>query len=340
MNDQQSKLAELLDNAVKILILSHVSPDPDAICSMLLLGTTLQLNYPHKEITMSSEEPLNDLSWLRDYDKIQIQPLLDAVKDRPDLIIIVDAMNLGRTTRTETVAIRQQVAGTPIVVIDHHEPVGVEPEALYSNNGYPAAAQEVYELLFNGLKLKTPEGYAQTAMTGLYSDTGGFAYLNDTYGKTLDLVKELIAQGANVEEIANKLNQYTEDQMKVFAQLATNATHAKDYSYTFLGDDFINDWTNQSKPFEDIRTARKIFMNQFVRNIGGRSWGFSLYKDPAMGTDAYSLSMRSEGGNPDVAAITNKLGGGGHKPAAGAKVEAPNLQAAVKTVQDVISTFV
>ena len=49
-----------------------------------------------------------------------------------------------------------------------------------------------------------------------------------------------------------------------------------------------------------------------------------------------SVSLRSVYESTDVSQIANKLGGGGHKPAAGAKIEAKNLEEAIQKVQDAI----
>jgi phosphoesterase RecJ-like protein len=86
-----SKLKELLESSGKILITSHISPDPDSVSSMLLLGTTLELNYPDKQINIVSEELPDDLEFLSGYSKIRKQPLIEAIEET-DLIIMVDAM--------------------------------------------------------------------------------------------------------------------------------------------------------------------------------------------------------------------------------------------------------
>jgi phosphoesterase RecJ-like protein len=336
---QITKLKDLITKSHRVLITSHVSPDPDSICSILLLGTTLKTNYPDKIITMFSEEPADSLSYLHGAKDIESGSLMNYVVDnQPDLIIIVDAMNFVRCSRNDAEKISQHVKdkNIPLVIIDHHEPVGVEQNEIYINDVYPAAVQQVYETCFIELQLRKPQGFDETTMTGLYSDTGGFAFLNDQYQKTLELVKELLDAGVRIEKIKNKLQTYTQKQMKVLAELASNVSHEDDYNYTYLSDAFVDKWINDDNNLQELFNATKIFQDSFIRNIGGRTWGFMVYKNVQLGDNCYSVSLRSVGGTPDVSSIATKMDGGGHKGASGARVKAANVEEAIKKVQAAI----
>ena len=148
MEGQTKKFRKLLNSSRKILITSHISPDPDAVCSVLLLGTTLQLNFPDKKIAMVLEEkPARDLSFLNGYKKIEFNNVLSITKKlRPELIIIVDAMNYERVSRSEGAKMRkliQKDLDAGLMIIDHHTEVGLEPSDLYINNHLPATVQEI-----------------------------------------------------------------------------------------------------------------------------------------------------------------------------------------------------
>jgi phosphoesterase RecJ-like protein len=337
-NNYTENLKVLIEKSENILISSHVSPDPDSISSILLLGLTLDVNFPDKQINMVSEELPDNLNFLPGFEKIKSQPLTEAIMGK-DLIIIVDAMNFGRCTRADAKAISQNVKNStiPIVIIDHHEQVDVEDNAAYINESYPAAVEQVYKTCFEDLKLNKPDGYADITMAGLYSDTGGFTYLNGHYKETLGLIGDLLDAGTTIEGIKNKLYQYTQMQMGVVAELAKNTNHHNNYSYTYLSDNFVNDWEESKKPLQQMHTATKIFTDNFIRNIEGRQWGFIVYKDSRLGVNTYSISFRSVGGNPNVSAIASKLQGGGHKAASGARVEAQNLDEAIQKVHKTIA---
>jgi phosphoesterase RecJ-like protein len=333
-----SKLKELLESSGKILITSHISPDPDSVSSMLLLGTTLELNYPDKQINIVSEELPDDLEFLSGYSKIRKQPLIEAIEET-DLIIMVDAMHFGRCTRADSIALSNKAKekNVPLVIIDHHQPDDVEQNAVYINQGFPAAVQEIYDVCFKQLNLQQPEGAAETTMAGLYSDTGGFVYLNESYKKTLELISELLDSGVKIEAVRNKLNQYSEDQMRVVGELAKNLTHGENYSYSFIEDTFVQEWQANAKEPRNLNIGSKIFLNNFIRNIDGRQWGFIVFHDPLLGDDGYSVSLRTEAGKIDVSLIAQKLNGGGHKAASGGKVHAASVEEAIVKIKEAFS---
>lgn len=339
MTELVKQFESLINSSEKILVITHVGPDPDAFTSLLLMGTTLELNYPDKQIMMSSEELTGDLKFLAGYEKVKLQPLQVAIdRGKPDLVVMVDAMNLARCTRGDAskISANLKAAGTKLAIIDHHEQVGVEPNDFYLNQASPAAVQDVYEVLFDQLGLKKPQGYAETTMLGLYSDTGGFIYENPRHKDTFRLVDQLIDAGASIEKIKNLLDSYSQGSMEVLAELCGNLVCEKEYSYSFVSDDFTDTWLRAGKSFDELKLAVGHFANSYIRNIGGRTWGYVIYRDLPGGANIYGVSLRAIGGTKDVAAIAQALGGGGHKPAAGAKVKASGAKDVVAMVKAAI----
>ena len=331
---------QLVEDSQKILITSHTSPDPDAVASLLLLGTTLELNYPNKQIQMVLEEEPDSLDFLTGYEKINFELLGKSIEEfQPNLFVMVDANGAGRVSRRDGQKINELLSakGIQTAIIDHHVPDDKDETDIYINSGNPAAAQEVYELCFDQLGLKKPEGYAQTTMLGLYADSGGFAYQNPRFRQTLALAADLVDAGANIEQIKNHINQYSEEGMSVIAELAVNLSHEADYTYSYLGDDFVTTWVQNGKSLPALHSSRKKFVNDYIRSIDGRQWGFVISLDPQEEERVYSVSLRSVGGGKDVAAIAKKLDGGGHKASAGGKIQAASVEEALHKVKEVIA---
>jgi phosphoesterase RecJ-like protein len=334
------KFKQLIDDAERILITSHVSPDPDAVASVLLLGTTLELNFPDKKIELVLEEEPDGLNSLEGYEQIKFEPLAAGIESfKPDFFVIVDANNYERCSRKDGLKIRNYITNNHIrsAILDHHEPEGQDRADIYLNSGNPACAQEVYELCFSGLKLNKPVGYAQTTMLGLYADTGGFAYKNPRHNATLALADELIGASANIEQIKNALYQYTEDDVRILGELATNVSGGGDYSYSYINDGFVEQWLKTGRTAAELNHGTGAFVNDFIRNIAGRKWGFIVYKNILHGDDMYSVSLRAVGDARDVAKIAAQLAGGGHKSAAGGKVQAKSVEEAIDKVKAVIA---
>lgn len=339
MEEEVKKLKQLIETSERILITSHISPDPDAICSVLLMGTTLSTNYPSKKIVMNLEELNPSLGFLKGYKSIGVEPLVTAVSQtKPQLIIMVDAMNYGRCTRGDAakVAEKAKEMGSKLAVIDHHEPVDVADNEVYINQNSPAAAQDAYEILFQHLKYKKPEGSGETAMTGILSDSARFLYDNPRHRSTFRVVSELIDEGVSIELLENRARRYSSDQITVLGELAKNLRLSDGYTYSFISDDFTRQWIEDGKSADEFKHGCELFVSGFIRNIGDNKWGFIVYPDLTAGKGRYSASFRALGNIKDVAEIARKVGGGGHKPSAGAKYSADSVEDAVEKVKAVI----
>jgi phosphoesterase RecJ-like protein len=339
MKEQVIKLQSLVEDSSKILITSHISPDPDAVSSLLLMGAGLQENYPNKNIYMVLEEEPLDLGFIYGYENIQFTRLPKAIADlKPELLILLDGNNFDRASRHGGDEVRDLIKKNNIktAMIDHHELAGKDQSDVFINRHNPATAQTVYEILFKEFGLKKPNSSEQTAMTGFYADTGGFLYLQDgQQAGMFNFMEELVANGADIEKIKNQLSQYTLNDMKVIGELAKNIRHDRDYSYSFLGDDFMKEWLRDNSQAQ-IQRGMGVFLDDFIKNIGGRKWGFIIYLNTLQGDNYYSVSLRSVNGVKDVSALANQLGGGGHKGASGAKVQAESVEEAIDTVKRTI----
>src|SRR6266404_2388420 len=210
MEEEAKKLKELIESSERILATSHISPDPDAVSSLLLMGATLKANYPDKQISMVlEEEPLN-LDFLEGYSDIRFGSLVMAIEEfKPQLLILLDGNNYERVSRLDGEKVRQLVAqhGLKTAAIDHHEQDDKDETDVFINRGSPATAQTVYEVLFDDLALRRPENAAQIAMLGFYADTGGFTYLKPgPQGKLFNFAEQLVTEGANVEQTKNQLS--------------------------------------------------------------------------------------------------------------------------------------
>lgn len=333
MEDVQ-KFKELVSGASQILITTHVSPDPDAIASVLLMNTTLKLNFPDKRITAAIEDSPEGLDYLEGHDQLLVKPLNEAINSlQPGVIIIVDAMNLSRCTRQQETKMQPD---SKLIIIDHHEKQQVQDAALYINNGSPAVAMDIYELLFDQLKLNMPSRAPETAMVGIYADSGGFIYPSARQQAMFKLVARLLQTGVNLELVAHRLNQFNKDHIAVIAELCANISGDSDYNYSFLSDEFINQWDSANKSSSALHRACGYFVNSFIRNIDSRQWGFIVYKDALEGPGIYSVSFRSINGIKNVSEIASKLDGGGHKAASGARLKASDIKSAIAKIQDVI----
>ncbi len=339
----KDKFKNLVDKSQRILITAHISPDPDAVASVLLLGTTLRLNYPDKQVEMALEEKsARDISFLDGYDQIKFEPLLEATqKFKPDLFVLLDAPNFERCSRFSGQQLRELLKNelrSATVIIDHHEELGRDDVDVYINDRRPATAQEIYEILFEQMGLKEPTGYEQVTLLGIVSDTARHKFDNPVHRQTFRIVSDLIDAGASIEELENKTGRFSKPQLEVLNNLISHVTDSgKGYTYSFVDDNFTKNWLKAAKPIEAFKLGFEEFSNQFIRKFENNLWGFAIYPDLATGEGVYGVSLRSATGIKDVSEIAHQLGGGGHKPAAGAKIKATGVQDALKKVEQAIA---
>src|SRR5258708_2050502 len=110
MTEETKRFDQFIKDAQRILITAHISPDPDALSSLLLMGTTLQENFGDKNIYMVLEEEPVGLDFLRGYSLVEFKPLLKAIEDtNPQLIVLLDGNNYDRFSRADGGKIRQLV---------------------------------------------------------------------------------------------------------------------------------------------------------------------------------------------------------------------------------------
>src|SRR5262249_3383804 len=106
------KATELVKNAKRVIVVTHVSPDGDAIGTLLGLGHALQEQ--HKTVALAVDEGvLPSLAFLPGSDLIR-----DSVEGvEADLLIAVDC---GDESRMGNVGKQARQLKTPAINLDHH----------------------------------------------------------------------------------------------------------------------------------------------------------------------------------------------------------------------------
>lgn len=170
--------------AGRVLVVSHIRPDGDAIGS--LLGLSLSLRAAGKEVRMVLSDGVpSSFNHLLGVREIHRRP-----KGEYDLIIVVDCSDLSRTGAA------LEGMDTPDLNIDHHvtnTAFGrinlIEPRAV--------ATAEILAVLLEALALPIQPPAASALLTGLITDTIGFRTSNMT-PEALRLAASLVEKGADL----------------------------------------------------------------------------------------------------------------------------------------------
>ena len=195
-------LLDDIKKAKRILLISHIFPDGDAVGS--LLGLHLALVQQEKVVFSVLHDGVPPVFSFLAHSGI-IQKDLPSQKDI-DLAIVLDAGDASRTGYTKEI-IALGKAGK-LAIIDHH-PRGDLLRYCHSNL-HRVSASSTCELVYEVAKelgAHLTPALSTALLTGLYTDTGGFQYTN-TSTTSLDYAAELMKRGAKLHTITREVTHH------------------------------------------------------------------------------------------------------------------------------------
>jgi phosphoesterase RecJ-like protein len=295
------KLLSLMKRSERILCVSHVVPDGDAIGSLLGMGWILRAL--GKEPTLALEDPApENFDFMPGVGDIVNA---DQVAADYDLIICLDASSpdrMGRVYRPD------EHGEIPLIVIDHHVTNTRFGTINWVEPGCAATCQMLVYLA-EALGVPLTGNVAVSLLTGLVTDTLGFQTSN-TDTEVLRAAMQLVDGGANLPRIvAQTLRRRRFAVLRLWGLIL---------SHVQLDDGVIWATISQSEiasagtdPGDDGGLASQLITAQeadisatFTEKTGDR------------GQPLVVCSFRAKPGF-DVSKVAFELGGGGHPPAAG-----------------------
>jgi phosphoesterase RecJ-like protein len=298
------KATAFVKNAQRVIVVTHVSPDGDAIGTLLGLGHALQEQ--HKTVTLAVDEGvLPSLTFLPGSELIREN--LEGVE--ADLLIAVDC---GDESRMGNVGKQARVLKTPSINLDHHWSNTNFADVNLVDSEWVSASEGVLDWL-DAMQWSISGTTAQCLLCGLVTDTLCFR-TNNTNASTLDKAQRLMSLGGDLSTIVqNTVSRMPTSTIRLWAQVMPTVK---------IEDHVI--WARVSI------AARQAAGS--VGKGGGDLKDGSLSGVLVQADEAYiscvmhekeenkvELSFRAKPGF-DVSKIAVAIGGGGHKPAAGATV--------------------
>jgi len=295
-------IAAQIDQAERILILTHINPDGDAIGSMLGMWHALQSLGKHALPLASSPLP-GYAKWLPGAEHIQVYQKGMAFPE-VNLVIMVDTATLARVGRIYDEHVHA-LTTTPIVVIDHH----VTNEGMATVNLIQPEAASTCELLyalFRAIGLPISSALATCLLLGVTTDTQSFQ-TSSTSSESLRVAADLLDLGADQERIVRE----------VYYALPQSSTALIGLALTEMKRDGPIAWARVTLSMMRATGAEDEAVDEVVRamqRVAGVK-ALVVFKERQDGTT--KISMRSVQ-SINVAALATRWGGGGHEQAAGA----------------------
>ncbi len=256
------KLAgEKINTANKVLLLSHLSPDVDAIASLcffidifkksnkyfIAFADNKNNDYyylPNEELIIGNKDKLfsrikNDLNNGQELTKDFLKLF--------DLIITVDCGSLERTSLAEEIEILQGLSSRPFIVeIDHHVPAKTYADVEIK---IPlASTTELLYYLADINNIKIDRNLANCILAGILTDTANFLYPSVT-SKTLDVSSKMMELGAQFPKLLNNTwRNKSFLEMKIWGLALANLKIKKEYNIAF-----------SVLPYDDLNNFKRLY---------------------------------------------------------------------------------
>ena len=294
-----SQVVELIENKHRFAITTHIKPDGDGVGSSLGLYWLLKSLGKDAEVLVRGEVPSAYRS-LPGADQIRDT---NAIEQNYDAVFVIECSDLSRPGI-------EGLQHVTTVNIDHHS----TSEHFGTINWIDSTASAVGEMIFNLCKAiggRITKDIAECVYMALVTDTGSFHFPNTT-DRTLKVASELVKVGVKPAQISEVVyNSYPWSRIELMRQVLATVKRAESGKVA---------WMRQTLEMAEKAGSVDGDNNGFVNiPLAAREVEAVLYMRETA-PDTYRVSLRSKN-NINVARVAEKFGGGGHKNAAGCRVE-------------------
>ena len=292
----KKQIKKLIDESNSILLLTHESPDGDAIGSVL--------GFYHYLVSINKNVDMVILDIPKVFDFLpSINRVVDNTNKTYDLGIVLDCASKERIGQKEDLFSRCKNT----ICIDHHISNTNYCDVNLVEGNISSCCQVVY-YLFKEWNVPVSKEIGESLISGVLTDTNGFGN-NNVDKNTYNLAAEILDLGVNIHNIYNKvlckktMSQY--ELMRIAMDRLEFLYNSKIAFTYILKDDFdkVGAVTGEHEGIVDIG-----------RNVEGVEVSIFLRED-----NGFTVSLRSTG-TVDVSKIASAIGGGGHFMASGAKL--------------------
>ena len=302
-----------IKKANSIVILTHESPDGDAVSSSLsMMHAIAQLG---KNADIIIPEYPKDFDFLPGADKIKKESDIKQY----DLAISVDCSDLKRLEGSE----EYFETAKETIQIDHHSINAMFADLNYVDPVSPACCQILIGMFeYFGIEINKEIGTC--ILTGIITDTGAFQYSGVT-PETLEFAAEILRKGVNMSKICQ---QVLRNKSKANCEL-TKLLYDR---MEFLEDGkiVISYITLQDNENVNAQLGDDEGLVEIERDIEGVEVAVLLKEKE--GKNGFKASLRSKE-NVNVSDVCFLLGGGGHPRAAGCFISGNLEQAREKILK-------
>ena len=291
-------IKEEIQKANDVVIVTHESPDGDAVGSALAMYLTLKKL--GKTVDVIIPEYASMFEFLPGADEIKKEG-----KQEPyDLAISVDVTGINRLNGFAKYFEDAKVK----IQIDHHQVNEMFADYNFVNPASPACAQNLI-FIIEQLGVEIDKEIGTCLLTGIITDTGGFKY-EGVSAETFEFTSWLLAKGVNVSDVYKRVMQTkTRANFELRKLVMDRMEFVCDNQVTFTYMTLEDEKNTGAMPgdheglVEIGRDIEGVEVSIFLREVEG----------------GYKVSLRSNN-YVNVSDVCIAFSGGGHKRAAGCTI--------------------
>lgn len=321
---------EWLKETEKIVIVTHISPDGDAMGSSLGLYHFLTSQEKTVNIIVPNAFP-EFLKWMPGAKDIT---LYDKNKECANKLIadadMICCLDFNALKRIEEMGIAVKEAKARKVMIDHHPFPDDICSIVMSHPEISSTSELVFRLIsrmgcFDDI---TKEG-AECIYTGMMTDTGSFTY-NSNNQEIYFIISQLISKGIDKDDINRSVyNTYSESRLRLMGYVL----HSKMKVYPEYQAAMISLTQDELKEFNYVKGDSEGFVN-IPLSIKEVKFVVFFRED----TDMIKVSLRSVGDFPCNKFASEYFGGGGHLNASGGEFYG-TMQQAIEIFEQALEKY-
>lgn len=317
-NNSLKEIARVVKKAKSIALFTHMSPDCDALGSVY--GLYYSLKQLKKDVTIFTKDNYTAVEKILFDEALSNKEACDY--DKYDLFISCDTPTFNMLGEYSDVFHQKENR----IMLDHHQKTMEIGKYNYIDSTRSSCCEIVFDLL-KVLKVQITPQIASGLYVGLSSDTNSFVNSNTTQN-SFNTAKELIELGADIGKLNETLYSMRTRKSLVFKKYLWNNFKIKgDCAYCLMP-------YKELMKLEGEKSDCVGFSHSLV-TIQGINYGFSIIEFPQ---GFYQISLRSKIGY-DVRKVAEKIGGGGHTCASGARFYAKNMTEAKNKVLNAIKEY-
>ncbi len=312
------KVFRLIKKCSSAVVLGHENPDGDAIGSSL--GLALMLEEKGYHVTISFPEPLRiPKRYLFLPGVVKCQALKE-INDG-ELIFVMDCANPDRIEVFQSILEKSKA----VINIDHH-PDNTRFGSVNLIDPDAGATAEIVYSIAPEIGLEVSRDSALCLYTGIVTDTGRFQFSN-TRETTFKIASEMVHLGVEPNYVYENIYQSDSlEYVRLIGKVLSEAVFDREIGlvYAMITRRDFDEFGVNVEETEDLIDA--------LRTLKGHRIA-AVFREIEAGKIRVSLRSRND---VDIGSVARKLGGGGHRVAAGYISRKKNMEDALKELRGAI----